>query len=512
MGSKIDQIYRSVLLTKFFTHGWGNPESLRRIFAFRKTLSNREQCMKLVDKNHPITITKEVNHGDHIVLEAEFKSPLVDHLPGLLPKECERACFQMLVPKQWKSKLKPTCVHLAGTGDHGYWRRRLLMAKPLLNEAGIASIIHENPFYGLRKPQDQRRSSLRNVSDLFLMGGCLVLESIAIFHWAERQGLGPIGITGISMGGHMASLAACSFDKPIPLVPCLSWSTASGVFTQGVLSGAINWEQLKNQYFSDQVFRNELFNMIHSPEGHFRVFHEVGQKFAREFPESLKQVQVLQSKDSKKSEAKESLKSSSEYSVEYANQVSSSKPRSFINALNVLEKISFSKLKRKDNNSNLLLKFKKDKENISNPHNWHPVEIRPSTAKDKPPITFQPYVSVRDSLTWEALQFMRGIMDECTHLGNFDVPVDTSLIIIVAANDDGYMPRNGVIPLTDLWPNSELRTLNNGHITAFLFNQQVFRNAIKDAFDKTIKKYYSEKIPIHVVDKENLKQRIQIQS
>lgn len=65
----------------------------------------------------------------------------------------------------------------------------------------------------------------------------------------------------------MASLAACSFDKPIPLVPCLSWSTASGVFTQGVLSGAINWEQLKNQYFSDQVFRNELFNMIHSPEG-----------------------------------------------------------------------------------------------------------------------------------------------------------------------------------------------------------------------------------------------------
>lgn len=29
----------------------------------------------------------------------------------------------------------------------------------------------------------------------------------------------------------------------------------------------------------------------------------------------------------------------------------------------------------------------------------------------------------------EALQFMRGIMDECTHLSNFSVPFDTSLII-----------------------------------------------------------------------------------
>ena len=29
----------------------------------------------------------------------------------------------------------------------------------------------------------------------------------------------------------------------------------------------------------------------------------------------------------------------------------------------------------------------------------------------------------------ETLQFMRGIMDECTHLSNFSVPFDTSLII-----------------------------------------------------------------------------------
>jgi hypothetical protein len=37
----------------------------------------------------------------------------------------------------------------------GFWRRRQMMAKPLLKEGGIASVILENPFYGLRKPKDQ---------------------------------------------------------------------------------------------------------------------------------------------------------------------------------------------------------------------------------------------------------------------------------------------------------------------------------------------------------------------
>ena len=39
------------------------------------------------------------------------------------------------------------------------------------------------------------------------MGGCLMLESMALLHWAERSGLGPLGITGISMGGHVSRWA-----------------------------------------------------------------------------------------------------------------------------------------------------------------------------------------------------------------------------------------------------------------------------------------------------------------
>ena len=45
-------------------------------------------------------------------------------------------------------------------GDHYFWRRRRMMALPMLRERGIASIILENPFYGLRKPKNQVKAKV----------------------------------------------------------------------------------------------------------------------------------------------------------------------------------------------------------------------------------------------------------------------------------------------------------------------------------------------------------------
>lgn len=84
--------------------------------------------------------------------------------------------------------------------------------------------------------------------------------------------------------------------------------------------------------------------------------------------------------------------------------------------------------------------------------------------------------AVPRSLQKEAVNFMEGVMDECTHLGNFSVPVDPRLIITVAAQHDSYIPRHGVMSLGQLWPGSEIRYLpNRGHITAALFNTSYFR-------------------------------------
>ncbi|KAA0184199.1 hypothetical protein HAZT_HAZT001255 [Hyalella azteca] len=196
-------------------------------------MADKNLCYSLVDPLTPVTISKKQIRRSYVLYEGHFMSPFDLHLPGLLPEASRKAHFQMILPHKWaKDDYRPVCIQLAGTGDHGFWKRRTWMAKPLVRDYGIGSILLENPFYGLRKPPEQRRSSLLNVSDLFVMGGCLIFESMVLLHWCLRQRLGPVGLTGISMGGHMASLACCSWPRPIPLVPCLSWTTASGVFTQ----------------------------------------------------------------------------------------------------------------------------------------------------------------------------------------------------------------------------------------------------------------------------------------
>ena len=185
--SRIDRVYRSILLSRFFTKGWGKPEHLKRIFELRRRLGRRDIALTYVDKNHPVTIVKDVKKSDYRQLDGYFRSPMADYLPELLPPESEKAHFQIILPNQWtNNRLKPICIQYAGTGDHFFWRRRRLMALPLLKEREVASIILENPFYGLRKPKEQLRSCLQQVSDLFVMGAALILESLVLFHFCER--------------------------------------------------------------------------------------------------------------------------------------------------------------------------------------------------------------------------------------------------------------------------------------------------------------------------------------
>lgn len=40
------------------------------------------------------------------------------------------------------------------------------------------------------------------------MGGCLILENLVLFHWCERNGFGPLGISGLSMGGHVSLIGS----------------------------------------------------------------------------------------------------------------------------------------------------------------------------------------------------------------------------------------------------------------------------------------------------------------
>ncbi|XP_062055632.1 protein ABHD18 isoform X2 [Lepus europaeus] len=425
--SKLDIIYRRLLLTKLFIRGWGRPEDLKRLFEFRKMIGNREKCQNLVSSDYPVYIDKIEEQSDCKILDGHFVSPMAHYVPDIMPTESVIARFQFIVPKEWNSKYRPVCIHLAGTGDHHYWRRRTLMARPMIKEARMASLLLENPYYGCRKPKDQVRSSLKNVSDLFVMGGALVLESAALLHWLEREGYGPLGMTGISMGGHMASLAVSNWPKPMPLIPCLSWSTASGVFTT-----------------------TDSFKM--------------GQEFVKRFPSSADKLTNL------------NLVSRT-LNLDMTNQVVSPKPAECHNSSKTSIDATSKELLVQDTSKlecfNQALSTNKSNYASCNPQSSHLL------SKEQR----------RNNLQKESLIFMKGVMDECTHVANFSVPVDPSLIIVVQAKEDAYIPRTGVRSLQEIWPGCEIRYLDGGHISAYLFKQGLFRQAIYDAFERFLHKY-----------------------
>ncbi|XP_014478918.1 PREDICTED: uncharacterized protein C4orf29 homolog isoform X2 [Dinoponera quadriceps] len=462
--SRLDAVYRSILLTKFFTKGWGNPQNLKRIFEFRKVIANRKTCYNMIPLDYPIEITKNEDWSDCHIIEGQFESPFEKHLPGIMPDKTKTAYFQVILPSKWSShKIKPICLHLAGTGDHFFWRRRNLIARPLLKEAGIASILLENPFYGLRKPDDQIRSSLHNVCDIFIMGGCLIMESIVLLNWCEQQGFGPLGLTGLSMGGHMASLAATNWPKPISLVPCLSWSTASPVFTEGVMSASINWALLENQYFSDKVYKNDLAKMVKIVDRDDAFL--AGQHFAKHYPASMNRVDKLrrESNGSNRDNTRTVVDANSTNSINNIsdNNIFESGPK---NANNQLQRqIAEEKAAAKIFPLNLISnRFKSKDLNVLKDNKWR---------------------------EHEALQFMRGIMDECTHLKNFEVPIDTELIIAVCAKDDAYVPRDHCMSLETIWPGIEIRYIDAGHVSAYILHQKVFRSTIAESIQRSLKKY-----------------------
>merc|ERR1712096_97917 len=68
--SRLDSIYRSLLLTRFFTKGWGKPKHLKRIFELRRKLASQRTALQYIDQQpYPVTITKDEKHSTHRLLE-----------------------------------------------------------------------------------------------------------------------------------------------------------------------------------------------------------------------------------------------------------------------------------------------------------------------------------------------------------------------------------------------------------------------------------------------------------
>ncbi|XP_073896541.1 protein ABHD18 isoform X9 [Macaca fascicularis] len=245
----------------------------------------------------------------------------------------------------------------------------------------------------------------------------------------------------------MASLAVSNWPKPMPLIPCLSWSTASGVFTTGVLSKSINWRELEKQYYTQTVYEEEIIHMLeYCGTDSFKM----GQEFVKCFTSSADKLTNL------------NLVSRT-LNLDITNQVVSQKPADCHNSSKTSVSATSEGLLLQDTSKmkcfNQTLSTNKSSYTSCNPQSYHLL------SKEQR----------RNNLRKESLIFMKGVMDECTHVANFSVPVDPSLIIVVQAKEDAYIPRTGVRSLQEIWPGCEIRYLEGGHISAYLFKQGLFR-------------------------------------
>ncbi|CAF4171924.1 unnamed protein product, partial [Rotaria sordida] len=140
-----------------------------------------------------------------------FRSSFANYLPHLVPSQVSTAHFQLVLSRDHRFGIDsiPIGICYTGTGDHGFSRRRLFTVVPLINQYPIGSILLENPYYGLRKPPDQSRSSLLYVTNLYIMSKTLIL-----LHWCQKMKLTLAILHGFSLGGHMASLAFTKWPDP----------------------------------------------------------------------------------------------------------------------------------------------------------------------------------------------------------------------------------------------------------------------------------------------------------
>ena len=81
---------------------------------------------------------------------------------------------------------------------------------------------------------------------------------------------------------------------------------------------------------------------------------------------------------------------------------------------------------------------------------------------------------------------MRLLMDEFTSLRNYSRPVQSNIpnALFIACKNDGYVLHDGIPHMNEVWPGCHVRYIPRGHISAFLFNQSGFHQAIAEMLQR----------------------------
>lgn len=236
---------------QFFPQGWGDISALadnyrlgvaRPRWEDAETLAAFRQALlhTAVPARIEIDWARERRYpGGTVVRRGQFAAPAN---AALLPEPSRTAHVEWIAPAGHDISM-PVCVLFPATGEQGFLSRRLLALA--LARRGIASLVLEVPFYGVRRPPEQRGALLNHVSDLIALMDSTVAEGRALLAWLQRQGYTRLGVSGISMGGSVSALVTARSAFPLDCIGMIPANAVGPVYAEGLLSDYVAWDGLQ---------------------------------------------------------------------------------------------------------------------------------------------------------------------------------------------------------------------------------------------------------------------------
>ncbi len=225
---------RPLFYDRVFSDGWGDAARLLNLRTEAGVIAPIPSID--IDWQHAVpnrTLT---------IADGSFVSPMAD----MLPPASRVAALRKVLPHGVPAGL---CLIMAAFNDHGYATRMQLARR--LARRGIGSILHENPYYGERRPGPGQ--PLRTVVDFYTMGAAAVLEGRAVLNNLHQENGPQLGIAGYSMGGNIAALISATLPFPVATAGLAASHSPGPVWSEGLLRGAIAWDALGGIDLRDEI-------------------------------------------------------------------------------------------------------------------------------------------------------------------------------------------------------------------------------------------------------------------
>jgi hypothetical protein len=221
---------------RFFTDGWGDMAAVGSVRL-------------PTDIPRPITTEwiSDITDAGLTTSVGVFDSPA-----QILPGHARHGAVTRVMPEAGADRV---VVLMAAWNEHDS-RARFGIARRLARH-GIGSLVLENPYYGIRRPDDHDGQPIRTVADFFRMGIGAVMEGRGLLATIRDAGLIP-GVAGYSMGGNISALVSSTMPFPIATAPLAASYSPSPVYLDGALRGGIAWDALGGRSSAEPELRQAL--------------------------------------------------------------------------------------------------------------------------------------------------------------------------------------------------------------------------------------------------------------